>query len=1087
MTSGNVMLKHQDVTIERIEKFLSDTYFVRENLYGKLISLKSSEAVKVKVSPKVEGISYKDAIQLEYKDTKIGESFGPSWTNYWFKVTIDVPTDWKDKTIHFIWNSSCEGLIWMNGIAIQGLIGGTWQDLREEYKLIENSKGGEHFEFYIEISCNGMFGVGKDGLINPCDPDRTFELTKAEIRVKNKEANELYMYLQMLYDVGKNFPKESLRKKQAIWVANDIINQCNVNDSRTFSKCIELAKKEFFSQHNSESQTRVWAVGHCHIDLCWLWSFEKTKEKCARSFSTQILYMDYYPQFKFTQSQAQAYQWTKENYPELYERIKEKVVTGQFIPTGGTWVEMDGNLPSGESFIRQFLYGQRFFEKEFGKKCTEFFLPDTFGYSAQLPQVIRHMGIENFITQKLSWNNLNKFPHSTFIWEGIDGSSVLTHFPPADTYNSQADVKEIVMSSSNNKDIDRCNESMLLYGNGDGGGGPTIPMIERLTILKDTAGIPKIEFSTPAQFFKQLEPHRSKLNKWVGELYFELHRGTYTSQATTKRGNRLCEIELHATEMLTSYCELFVEGFKSPNLSKLWQQVLLCQFHDALPGSSIQVCYEDILKIHQQVLVECKNIITQSMNHITGTLLKIDNLPTTSTTTSTTTTSTTECTKNSEFVLAFNANDFEISRVIEIPKSNKDIQAQYINAIQTSYNGLPLGTVSLPPNGFSAINISTSGDNRTINRKPGYPCTAIEKNDASGDILIDNQFISIVIGSNGRIKSLIEKSANREVIKQDGSLGNRLIIFDDTCLFWDAWDQEIFSLEKPLSILEGTCKIIENGPLRCVVQVHYDSKGLPSGNGSVNQTIIVHFNSARVDFETNVNWNEAHKLLRVDFDTNIRAKNANYEIQFGHIERPTHYNTSWDFARFEVVGHKWADLSEYDFGMALLNDCKYGYSTLGGRIGLSLLRSPKSPDDTCDMGSHKFTYSIYPHRGSLQSASVIKEGYSLNNNFYISETPFSLASTTHIDKTFISTNKEAIIVDTIKKAEDGTSFVVRVYESFGGATTFNFTSSILPIPFKSIIECNGLEEVNQSSKSYKFNDTIKINPFEIKTFRFISN
>ncbi|EGC35112.1 hypothetical protein DICPUDRAFT_55378 [Dictyostelium purpureum] len=1063
----SVMLKNPEITLERVEKFISEVYFVNSNLYGKLNLHKTKENIKIQVSPKVD-LNGKKATELSYKDCKVGDSFGPSWAYYWFKINLIIPNEWKDQTVHFVWNSSSEAMIWIDGVPTQGFTGGTWVDRRLDYKLTDRARGGESYEFYIEMGCYGMFGVGKDGLINACDPDKTFSLAACELVVQNKEAYELYYYFQMLYDMAKHFPNESIRKHQALWTSNDMINKCNTDNISSFKKCIDIAK-EFFSNKNGDSQTTISAIGGCHIDACWLWYRDITVSKCARSFATQILYMDYYKDYKFTQSQATLYEFVKENYPDLYERMKEKVRAGQLIPTGGTWVEMDGNLPSGESFIRQFLVGQKFFREEFGKNCSVFWLPDTFGYSAQLPQVCNHMGINKFITQKLSWNNINKFPHSTFIWEGLDGSQVLTHFPPADTYNSQADVKEVVMSSTKNKDIDRCNESMLVYGHGDGGGGPTIEMIERLKRMSNTDGIPKVEFSTPERFFERVEPHKNKLLKWVGELYFELHRGTYTSQALTKKGNRRCEFELHACEMLSSYCELIVPGFKAPDFSKLWKTVLFNQFHDILPGSSIGLVYEDTWKDHQHVLTECQNIITQCLNHITGSLMTIDNIPA-------------QTAPSSEFVLAFNANDFEITRVIEIPKSTKDLQAQYINAAQTSYNGLPLGTATIPANGFSAINISTQGDHSTINRKPDHPVTTEQL--PNGDILVVNKYIKLIIGADGIIKSLIELSSGREILKDNGSLGNRFIIYEDIPKFWDAWCLEIYSLEKPVSVLKGSCKIIEKGPLRAIIQAHYDSTGFPSGVGSINQSIVIHFNSARIDFETEVDWHESHKILKVDFDTNIRSASANYDIQFGHIPRPTHYNSSWDWAKFEVVGHRWADLSEsYGVGLSLLNDCKYGYSINDGRMALSLLRSPKSPDENCDMGIHTFTYSIYPHRGNLQDSHVIKEGYELNNNFYIGHQPFQLSSATHIQRSFLTTDKEQVILETIKKAEDGNGHIIRVYESFGGRTTFNFKTSLLPIPFKSIIECNGLEE--PIGQPFDFNTTITINPFQIKSFKFI--
>eukprot|EP01132_Coremiostelium_polycephalum_P011168 gene11168-13684_t len=1058
------MLKHRNITIERIEKFLSDTYFTEVNLYGKVYPLRSKTAVSLIVSERCDRISYKDAMNLNYKSCEVGDSFGPSWATYWFKVQVEVPKDWTNKLVYFIWNSNSEALIWSNGVPIQGLTGGTGCDRREEYKLLDCSKGGEKFDFEIEMACNGMFGVGNAGLINPCDPNKTFQLNKAEIAVLDKDCYDLFTYVQMLYDIAKNYPEDSVRSSQAIWVANDIINKCDTSNRSTFKQCIEMAES-FFKQKNGQSQTNVSAIGHCHIDVAWLWPYDETKRKCARSFATQTLYMDYYPEYKFVQSQAQLYSWTKHLYPELYEKIKQKVSTGQFIPTGGTWVEMDGNIPSGESFIRQFLLGQNFFKKEFGKYCTEFWLPDTFGYSGQFPQIIKHMGINNFVTQKLSWNNINKFPHSTFIWEGIDGSQVLTHFPPAATYNSAADVKEIYQSAINNKDIDRSNESLLVYGHGDGGGGPVIPMIERILKLKDTDGIPHVAMRTPKEFFDRVEPNKSKLLTWIGELYFELHRGTYTSQAATKKGNRVCELELKAAELISFYCDLFVPGFKYPDFNSLWELVLLNQFHDVLPGSSIGMVYQDSFEHHQKVLYETKAIIENCLDSIINTMKQIEG-----------------ASEDDLNVLVFNPNDFEIERIVEVPVTSQQTGQQ-----QVSHNFKLLSTIKVQPNGFKIVNLK---DLVSAYLPPKVPVTLVQNRDQS--ITIHNQFIRVTFNSKGFITSLVELETGRELIPK-GDYGNKFVLLQDIPLFWEAWDFEIYSLEKPIPTQPvGSLKVLESGPLRAVLRAEFTN--FPSSASSLSQLIIINYNSARIDFETEVEWRESRTMLKVEFPTNIRSTSATYDIQFGHLQRPTHYNTSWDMAKFEVCGHKWADLSEYGIGMALLNNCKYGYSVHGGIMSMSLLRSPKAPDVNCDMGYHKFTYSILPHTGTFQSSGVIKQGYHLNTHFYMSK-PFHILPSINRDCSFISTDHESVIIEAVKRAEDGNGHIVRVYESFGGTSNFKFTSSI---PFNKIISCNGLEEpIGDENDHYtwtksevhdplSFNhisSTIPISPFQIKTFR----
>ncbi|KYQ88724.1 alpha-mannosidase [Tieghemostelium lacteum] len=1057
-----VVFKHKKVTTERIEKYISDTYFTDANIYGKIYPLINKDAVSLKVTTeKTDRLSYNDAMKLSFRDCKVGEVFGPSWVTYWFKVHIEVPKEWKGKIVHFLWNSSSEAMIFKDGIPVQGLTGGTWVDKRIEYKLFDKvADGGELVNFEIEMACNGMFGVGKDGLINPCDETKTFKLERAEIAVFDEKAYKVYTYLTMLYDIAKNFPEDSVKASQAIWCANEMINHLNVQNSQTFDVVIEIAKK-FFSLKNGDSQTVVTATGHCHIDVSWLWFYAETKRKAARSFATQVLYMDYYPEYKFTQSQAQLYQWTKELYPELYQKIKEKVVKGQWFPVGGTWVEMDGNLPSGESFIRQFLMGQRFFKKEFGEYSKVFFLPDTFGYSAQLPQVINHMGIRNFMTQKLSWNNINKFPHNTFIWEGIDGSQVLTHFPPANTYNSQADVKELVESATNNKDIERCNHSLMLYGNGDGGGGPTIPMLDRLHMLKDTDGIPKVKFSSVDEFFDTIEGCRENLLTWIGELYFELHRGTYTSQAATKKGNRYCERELHSLEMIMSLCDHYLGTSlyrdHRNSLQELWELVLLNQFHDVLPGSSIGLVYKDCYEHHQKVLQTTKKLIDKTLEVLVSHI------------------SPSSSTGSNTYVLLFNSNDFEITRTLEMPVQTK--------TLQKSYHGQSLQTVTIQPNSVKLVNLTTMEAT-----KPQVPVTLKE---SELDLFIQNQYIKLTMDkTNGKIRSLVLVNGDRELIKH-GEYANEFVLYEDIPLFWDAWDVEIYTQEKPIQKPKSTHvpKVLESGPLRVVLQCQFQT----DENCVITQLITVNHYSSRIDFETTVHWKESRKILRVEFPTNIRSPNANYEIQFGHIERPTHFNSSWDVAKFEVCGHRWADLSEYGAGLSLLNDCKYGYSIHNGLMKLSLLRAPKAPDAECDMGTHNFTYSLYPHDGRLQDTGVIAQGYQVNSDFYQSSCFHSdNANLEHkqipSDKAFITTDKNSVIVETVKLAEDNNDLIVRVYESYGGHAKFHFVSNQSIDHFTEIKECNGLEEplsTHSTVEKLTLSNEFSLTPFQIKTFRFI--
>uniref|UniRef100_A0A8C9T1R3 alpha-mannosidase n=1 Tax=Scleropages formosus TaxID=113540 RepID=A0A8C9T1R3_SCLFO len=625
---------------------------------------------------------------------------------------------------------------------------------------------------------------------------------------------------------------------------------------------------------------------------------------------------------------AQQFEWVKQWYPGLFSEIKHFVKKGQFVPVGGTWVEMDGNLPSGESMVRQFLLGQHFFQQEFGIYCKEFWLPDTFGYSAQLPQIMRGSGITRFLTQKLSWNLVNTFPHNTFFWEGLDSSRVLTHFPPGNSYEMKGRVEDFLKTLRNNKDKGRVNHSALLFGFGDGGGGPTQLMLDRIHRVPDTDGLPKVQMSCPDVFFSKLEADSSLFCSWSGELFLELHNGTYTTQAQIKLGNRQCEVLLHDAEVASSLalCRNSAFQYPSSRLQELWRLLLLNQFHDVLPGSCIEMVVQDTYEYHQ----------------------------------------------NHESLLC--------------PQED-------------------------------------------------------------GNVLMENGILRVVVNKTGSLLSLCLVKTNREAIS-DSCCGNQFVLFDDVPLYWDAWDVMDYHLQtrKPVVEVDKPLSVVSAGGLRGTVTYTLRI----SEKSSLTQDIILDAMCPYLKFSTKVDWAESHKFLKVEFPVRVHNPYASYEVQFGHVQRPTHRNTSWDWARFEVWGHKWADLSEYGFGVALLNDCKYGYSTYRNTLSLSLLRAPKAPDANADIGQHHFTYAVMPHSGSFQESSVIQCAYNLNFPLRL----FPNAPDQSSWSAF-SINPSAVILETIKQAENHKdALVVRMFESHGSSVSATLTTTL---PLREAILCDLVE------------------------------
>lgn len=535
-----------------------------------------------------------------------GHAFGPSWSTHWVKVQLTVPKEvLGEELLEFHWDAGNEGMVWSeDGRPLQGLTG---NGERIEWILPKEFRDGKEHVFYIEVACNGMFGCAPGGdSIQPPSPNRYFGLSKARIVAVNTVARALFYDMWILGDAAREFPENSWEQHKALVVATDVTNAFELGNQESLVRCRSIAAEylgkdvDSAAVYDSGKTPIVFGIGHCHIDSCWLWPWAETKRKVARSWSNQCDLMDRYPELRFACSQAQQYKWLKQLYPYVFDRVKSKVRQGQFQPIGGSWVEHDTNMPSGESLVRQFLYGQRFYEGNFGERCQTFWLPDTFGYSAQLPQLCRLAGMTRFLTQKLSWNNINNFPHTTFNWVALDGSQVICHMPPSNTYTAEAHFGDVSRSVTNHKSMDADNTSLLVFGKGDGGGGPTWGHLEKLRRcrgLSDTVGrLPRVHMGGSVDdFFDRLVNKAGSLPTWYGELYFELHRGTYTTQANNKRNNRRAENLLRELELLATVASVRNAKYRYPKkeLDDMWEGVLLCQFHDCLPGSSIEMCYDD--------------------------------------------------------------------------------------------------------------------------------------------------------------------------------------------------------------------------------------------------------------------------------------------------------------------------------------------------------------------------------------------------------------------------------------------------------------------------------------------------------------
>jgi alpha-mannosidase len=1060
------MHKHPQLTQRRLQWFASE-----QGLRGRLYPQQAPVRLSTYAAP--DRIPYSEAVRGDYRPARVGDVFGPAWSTHWFRVEIAIPQEWAGQEVHLLWNSSSEACVWQDGQPVQGLTG----TMRPAYRLTRSAQGGEQWVLYVEMACNGLFGT---------PPNEVFPLKQAEIAVFDSGAWELLWDFTVIADMAAQLPPGSARGGQALRAANAMANACYLDDADTWPAGQAIAAA-FFAAHNGDSQHNLSAVGHAHIDTAWLWPLAETRRKCVRTFSTALRLMEDYPEYKFVASQAQQYAWIKESHPALYEKIKARVREGRFIPVGGTWVEPDCNLPSGESLVRQFLLGQRFFRREFGITCREFWNPDVFGYSAALPQIMRGAGIQNFLTQKLSWNEINKPANQTFVWEGLDGSRVLTHFPPADTYSAEATVKEVLFNLSNFKEYDRARESYMLFGYGDGGGGPTPEMLERLRRMADVDGLPRVTIRPPGEFFERCAADIQEPATWVGELYFEFHRGTYTTQAAAKSNNRRSELLLRDVEFLGALAALQARAaYPSRELERLWQLVLINQFHDILPGSSIHQVYEDAARDYAEVLSEGARL-RQDVLHALFPSAAGEGLP--------------------GRLLVVNTLSAPRTEVVELPMDAP--------AVQYAANGRPLAVVSAPAMGYAVHEMASpaaagiaatreekileigsgqaalrvAGRQRPTNggtpppageSAPGYAAHPGDGRPAPGEvrvietpdeIVLENELIRATFRRDGRLTSLVDLRLGREAIAPGGA-ANHLVLFEDEPVHFDAWDVFISHLEKRRDVPAAhSARVLESGPLRAAVEFTYRLSSVSQLTQIVSLTSV----SPRLDFATQVDWHERNRFLKVEFPLNVRADYATYEIQFGYVQRPTHSNTSYDVARFEVCAHRWADLSEPGFGVAVLNDCKYGYSTQRNVMRLSLLRASKSPDPEADMGQHEFRYALLPHAGSFQEAGVIEEAHAFNAPLLLHN-----SSAEPAQASFFGVDRPSVIIDAVKKAEDSDALIVRLYEAHGGRGPVRFRSSL---PVVSAWVCNLLEEDDEPLAWEEGGTTLEITPFQLVTLK----
>ena len=787
-------------------------------------------------------------------------------------------------------------------------------------------------------------------------------------------------------------------------------------------------------------------IGHTHIDVAWWWTVAQTREKVVRSFATVLKFMDEYPEYRFMSSQPVLYYFLKQRYPELYAQIQQRVKEGRWETEGGMWLEADCNLTSGESLVRQFIYGKRFFREEFGQDNRILWLPDVFGYSGALPQIMKKSGVDYFMTTKLAWNQINKIPNDTFIWRGIDGSQVLTHL--ITTLNVGQDPKENFFTTYNgilhpdaimggweryqNKEIN--NDILVCYGYGDGGGGPTRQMLETARRMEyGVQGIPKVRQASARTYFEELEtrvkdnPH---LETWEGEFYFEYHRGTYTSMARNKRGNRKSELLMMDLELLG----VLADGrlpYPAEDLRCFWRDtILLNQFHDILPGSSIAEVYEVTKKEYEDLAAGAGKLLQERLNLLAG---------------------------EGTGVTVFNTLGFVRSGVVNLG----DVTASALRdetgkcyPVQRTADGAVAYLENLPSKGYKTFALWEASGESPFIRKDAYH--------------LETPYYAITLDENGHMVSIFDKKHDRELV-QAGKAANQLRLYEDKPIYFDNWDIDMYYVEKSWPVDElVSMRWSEDGPVRTTLELEYRCN-----QSTIWQKIHFYANTPRIDFETKADWKEHQHLLKAEFPVDIHSDEATFEIQFGNVTRKVHTNTSWDKARFESCGQKWMDFSEGHYGVSLLNDCKYGHSVRDGVIGLTLIKCGVEPNPNADVEMHTFTYALFPHAGTWKEAGTVEESYQLNLPAYAVRggqpgTAFS----------YTAVEPRNVVLETVKQAENGDGVVLRMYECENARTK---TVVRLPEGAQRAYLTNLLEEIQEELPIVDGKVTFMTKPFEIQT------
>ena len=985
----------------------------------------------------------------EFSEVQTGWRWGPVWSTAWFRLRGNLPASMAGRSVHLRFDAGTEALLWRDGAPFHG-----FDFNRDRAPLFESAEGGDSIDLLVEAACNMPLGIS------------TFWWDHPELHARWKEAKpgrlaaaELVVYDDLAWrfveawDLARRTlliqPTSAPRAHQLQAGLREILGTIPAHDPRPAMEARYEDLKVLLRGGGPASGTTCVAVGHAHIDTAWLWPIAETRRKCLRTFATVDRIMERTPNFRFLCSQAQQYQWIREDSPQLFERIAARVREGRWEPGGAMWIEPDCNAPSGESFIRQILHGTGWWRDAFGADAPQrhLYLPDTFGFPASMPQIIRGAGLDTFMTNKISWCERNKFPHVSFDWVGIDGTSVLTHLTPGHNYNSSILPADLQFAERNVTELDQAAMPTWLqpYGFGDGGGGPTVEQAERIELMAEgVEGLPAVEFGRADDFCGRLHAEAAALQaagrepaKWDGELYLELHRGTYTSHQWLKQANAEAESALRAIELIGCGAPQATPATTAAlrdRLDATWKLVLLNQFHDILPGSSIPEVYVDARAQYETIRSVCRAELDAGLD---------------------------------QWAASLDATGFDQPVLIMNPAS-------------TPRSGVvDLGDELLPVDSVPAAGGTLVDASRLHTVEPVMVAERSMRNDR----------IEVAFDEVGRVIEL-RRAGGESVngLDEDGRVRplNRFRLYEDRPRRWEAWDLDRDYHEKFEEIVSEAARhaVIESGPLRGAIEFEH-----PIGRSSrLVVRYVLDAGANRVDVRLLVDWQEDQTLLRAEFPTGIRARSATFGIPFGEIERATHRNTSWEEARFEVPGRRWMDLSQPGLGLAVLDAGIVGRNAHRSTLGLSLLRSPGFPDPTCDRGVHRLAYALMPHGGDRFAAEVDAEAEAFAEPLIAHRPTLEATSpeggSSIVPVRYMVDGAARLELVAYKPSEDGTGTILRVVEKHGASGTVKVqvpshaTAALVDLMERDV-ETPGLEWDPKTHEA-----RFPIRPFEIISLHF---